>query len=582
MATMYFRPAAGNWSAAGTWSNSSGGASNGLVPDATTDCILDAGSGANTLTIDGTSGSPNLCRSLVCTGFTGTLGHASAKQLNIGDGTAGAFTLVSGMTYNPAGDSLLKFVSTTTGNNITFGSKSMGNMTFDGVGGTWTFQSAPATGNATTITLTNGNLNVNGNNLNTYIISSSNSNTRSLTMGTMTWTVGSGNSGTFWEMSNSSGMTLSAANCTQTISTTSTNITLNLGGLTYGTLQQTALTTGTTTINGANTFGTLTLSMAGTTKTTLSGYSLGGNQTVTGTFTAAGNSAILRNYIRSDTIGTPRTISAGTFTVTHTDLRDITKAGAGSGDFSALTTNANGDAGGNTGFTFTAPKNCYLKVNANANWSASNWYTTSGGSTAIVPAVPLIHDTAIIDANASFSTSRTITNSDQPRMPAMNWTGAPNTPAFASGSSAWEHYGSMTLISGMTHTGSGTMSFCGRGAFTLDGGGLTWPTSSAITVNCASGNSLSLGSNFASNSTISVTSGNFKNLSYTGSFTGITVNGGTLTLGSSGLTTSGAQVLAQSGTISGNGYYVTTSTGQITFAGAAAGAACNPLGGYIG
>ena len=231
MATFYFRPATGNWSAAGTWSNSSGGASNGLVPDATTDCVLDAGSGAFALTIDGTSGSPNLCRSLVCTGFANTLTAGATAYLKIGDGTAGALTLVSGMTFVPNAAATFEFVSTTTGNNITSGGKALPNPIFNGVGGAWTFQDATTAGNGT-ITITNGSLTTNNQTVLGHL-SSSNSNVRSLTLGTTTWTLPS--SAGSWNISTSTNMTLSASSATVVLNSTG-NCTFNGGGLTYGTL----------------------------------------------------------------------------------------------------------------------------------------------------------------------------------------------------------------------------------------------------------------------------------------------------------------------------------------------------------
>lgn len=561
MATFYLR-ATGNWNGATTWSDTSGGAANGLTPDATTDCIANAASGAANLTINGTSGTPSLCRSLVCTGFTGTLTQGAAAQLNIGDGTAGAFTLSAGVTYVPNGVSVLKFVSTTTGNNITCAGKTFGLVTFDGVGGGWVLQDAYA---PTGTTLTNGTLNTNGQTV-SGPLESDNANTRVLTLGATTWTLGT--TGVQWNILTPTGMTLSAASATITLPSTTQTPTINGGGLTYGTFTATALTTGTTTITGANTFTTLTLSMGTGTKSITSGYALRANQTVTGTFTAAGTSAILRNFIRSDTAGTQRTITAATVTVTHTDFRDITGAGAGSWDFSALTTNANGNAGNNSGITFTTPKNCYHVVNAASNWSASNWKTTSGGSTNITPAVPLIHDTAIIDANASYTVSRTLTNSDQPRIPSVNWTGAPNTPAWATGSTAWEACGFITLISGMTHTGGGNCTLAGRGTFAIDGGTLTWPASSELICNCGTG-TYSFSQAFTSSDDVTVTSGTLS-VTFTITYDQLLVNGGTLALaalmtGSGNITLSGGSITdaGASGELAGTSMTVSGGTHEL-------------------
>lgn len=515
MATITAAAGGGNWNTGATWVG-------GVAPTAADDALLTLTSG--NVTIDGAAGTESKCRSLTCTGYTGTLTHGAAKILEIGDGTAGALVIVAGMTYAPNVTSLIKFKSTTTGNNITTGGKAMGLLTFDGVGGAWTLQDALIGQNLTgNVTLTNGSLTTNNQTITLCPFSSSNANTRSLTLGTSSW--GLGTSG-IWDITDPTGMTLSAASSTITFTNTSVAGTFNGGGLTYGTLSCTTLTTGAITITGANTFGTLTLSMGATTKSVTSGYAIGANQTVSGTFTAAGNSAILRNFIYSGTAGTARTITAATVTVTHTDFRDITGAGAGSWNFSGLTTTANGDAGGNSGITFTTPKSCYMKTASSQNWSASVWFTTSGGSTAIVPAMPLVHDLAIFDANSITAGSVVITN-NQARLPDMTWTGVLNTPTFASGSTAWEAYGDIILVAGMARSGTGNCSLRGRGSFLLDGGGLTWPSSSGIIVNCSTG-TYSLASNFASASTLNVTSGTFTG-AYTATFTTVTTDGGTYT-----------------------------------------------------
>ncbi len=145
--------AGGNWSSGATWVG-------GIAPTAADD--VDYSTLTGTLTIDGTSVSPNLCRSFTATACIGTLGHASARQLNIGDGTTGHFTLVTGLTYAPSASSLVKFVSTSGGVcQITSSSKRVGSWTFDGVGGSWQLQDALNPVSAAVLTLTNGSLDTN-------------------------------------------------------------------------------------------------------------------------------------------------------------------------------------------------------------------------------------------------------------------------------------------------------------------------------------------------------------------------------------------------------------------------------------
>src|SRR5258708_27527065 len=97
MATITFIGDGANhlWSSTGAWVG-------GVVPTAADDVVFSSNTAGSSLQIDGTSGSPNLCRSLDCTGYTQTLLHQAGKYLAIGDGSGGSLTLVSGMTYVPS------------------------------------------------------------------------------------------------------------------------------------------------------------------------------------------------------------------------------------------------------------------------------------------------------------------------------------------------------------------------------------------------------------------------------------------------------------------------------------------------
>lgn len=541
----------GNWSAGGSWVG-------GVAPTAADDVTLTAAS-IGTLVIDGTSGAPNLCRSLDCTGFVGTITHATTKQLNVGDGTTGKFLLVAGMTYAPSSTSLIKFVSTSGGVcQITTAAKRMGPCTFDGVGGSWQFQDAFNPVSGATQTLTNGTLDTNSQTVGSSSgtnFSSNNSNTRALTLGSTNWKFG--NTGSILDIGTATGMTLSAGTSTFDASLLTTSAaTFTGGGLTYNILTSVNISTGTgLTITGANTFATLTLSSSSGTKAT-TGYSLSANQTVTGTFLFNGNSATSRNFISSNTMGTPRTITAATVSAssTQTDFRDITGAGAGSWNLASIT-GGSGDCGGNSGITFNTQKNCYMNTAVSVNWSGSNWFTTSGGSTPISPAMPLPQDTAYFDVNSVTAGSKTITNSDQPRLPAMDWSNVANTPAFASGSNAWELYGSMKLVSGMTHTGTGPMTYVARTSSTLNSGTLTWPTSSTIISNSVSG-TLTLAANLTSNAAVTTTTGTIALGGFNISMTNLNSNGGTLS--GTGIITTTVSWNTQGGTVTLGGSPVLT------------------------
>ena len=141
MAT-YYAPTAGvaSWNAA-NWATSSGQATGASgPPTASDDVILDSAAGACTVAITAAS----VCRSLVCSGFTGTLTQA-AVMLSVGTSTAQAsnqaLVFSTTMTYTPVSSTAsILFVSTYTATpqQIDFGNKVIGAISFSGAG-SWIF-----------------------------------------------------------------------------------------------------------------------------------------------------------------------------------------------------------------------------------------------------------------------------------------------------------------------------------------------------------------------------------------------------------------------------------------------------------
>ena len=487
MTSYFLRTVGGNWSAAATWSLTSGGGATGAVPTAADDVICDAGSSTASLAVNGTSGSPSLCRSITCTGFTGTMTMGSTAYLKIGTTTANASNVaalfVSGMTFSPNSNAIIEFSSTqgTSGTPLTIasGTKRVCNYLFTGTGYTQYSDAQNFVANST-VTLTSGSLNMgafNVANTSGANFSSSNTNTRALIMPSSCNFNLTNTAGTQWDVGTQTNLTMTL-NSGSTISSNSTTQagTMNVGtGFTYGTLTHNTITSGNLTLNGAATWNNMTLSVAGSTliKTTQTGFTLNGNHTVTGTFTASSAQPYTRNFIDSNISGTARTITAATVTVNGTDFRDITGAGAGSWNLSAAS-NGSGDCGGNSGITFTTPRNVYLKTGASANYSATTiWFTTSGGSTAITaPTVPLPQDQIFIDGNSITAGSVTLTV-DMPRIAGINMTGVTNSPtvAFATTGGAYEIHGGLIYpSSGVTITSASAPTFRGRGTYSISWG----------------------------------------------------------------------------------------------------------------
>lgn len=542
MATLYAKAAGGNWSSAGTWSNvsSAGGDSSG-PPTAADNVILDSGSG--NVTID----SGAVCRSLDCNGYTGTLTHNTSVTLTIGDGTAGtgnrALRFVSGMTYTISqATQAISFVSTSgTTQTIDTGGKTIGNLTFNGAGGSWQFAANFAVGGGSTLTITAGSVDFNGRTGSMGFFSANNSNTKSITFGAATLTV-SGSSSVVFNIS-AVGTTFSAASSTIIFSGTDAEVTP--AALTYGTVRFTGAGTAKLNSTGA-TFANL--ERTGTT-TKSDGFNINGAKTVTGTFTLAGNSAINRLLVFSNTVGTSVTITntGATQTWSNVDFMDIDLSSAYNA--SAITGNS-GDCGGNTNITFTTPATQTWSGTSGGNWSTNAWTSR----------VPLPQDDVII--NSAFSASQTIT-ADMPRLgKSISWSGSTGTPTWGLNSTGNTIFGSITLISGMTLAQDRNLTLGGRGSFTLTSAGKQYPSAAASVLITAPGGTYTLLDAFSTGGTINVQRGTLVTNDFNVTCSVFSSNSGTLvrgiTLGTSTitLTNTGASTVWQ-----------LTSTGNLTFSG---------------
>jgi len=264
--------------------------------------------------------------------------------------------------------------------------------------------------------------------------------------------------GNAWNITSATGITLSASS--STINLTGIGPGFIGAGLTYGTVGIT-YTGGTSTaaIDGINTIGTLNIT-APTAGVSIVNFNA--NQTIT-TLSCAGASAVRRILLRSDTIGTARTLTVGTYTTkTDVDFRDITAAGASS----PWSGTRLGNCGGNTSITFVAAKTVYWNLTGTQNWSATAWATTSGGTPAINN-FPLAQDTAVFD-DAGAATTVTIETYWQLGTVDIS---ARTSAVTLTISSAPNLYGNWVNGSGLTLSGAGTLLFSGASAQTITSAG---------------------------------------------------------------------------------------------------------------
>lgn len=240
------------------------------------------------------------------------------------------------------------------------------------------------------------------------------------------------------------GWTYSGTNLTVTANTATINIT-GTGALAAGAVDYNGADfnlNGTDhTVSGTFTCATLTRNGTATNANTVT-FTSGTTVTCTD-LSLIGNSRANQLLAQSSTLGTAATLTVTNApTFTNVDLMDLTLTNACNG--SATT----GDAGGNTGVTFTA--------------AAAQTYTDTGDSKASTAAnwtsrIPLVGiDDVTIGASITY---------DMPRMGKSISITAGTTTL----SQATAIYGSFTLASGVTYTTGGTNynEFRGRAAYTL-------------------------------------------------------------------------------------------------------------------
>lgn len=510
MANRYWVGGTASWDGtAGTkWALTSGGAGGQAVPTAADDVFFDGNSGASTVTIaTGNTGA----KSITCTGFTGTLTGSGSITVS------GSVTLVAGMTYTHAGT--VTFNGTGT---LTTAGKTFSNITVNGAGITLTLGDALSI-SARTLTVTAGTFTTANFNVTAGILSSSGTSTRTITLGSSTLDLSSG--GTPINFATSTNLTFNAN--TSQINLSGLSPLFSGGGQTFNNVSFTAtsLVTASTSVDGANTFNNLTLTGPGVGNAGHTSFTFSANQTITGTLTCAGATALRRCFIASSILGAARTLTVGTLSANDCDFRDITLAGAASG---ASPTRA-GDCGGNTNITFPAAKTVY-RVGTSTTWGgSSSWATSSGGAGADTN-FPLAQDTAIINNDTTLTGTLSVGTYNYGAVDASTRT----TGITLSHGAAVTRYGSYAFGSGVTVSGTSAQTFSGRGTmdFTSAGKTITFP----ITVD-APGGTFRLLDALTMNSTIA--------LSHTNGT--INLNGLTLTVGTSYTTTSGTKNLTFNG-----------------------------------
>ena len=534
MADRYWVGGTANWDAtAGTkWSATSGGAGGAAVPTSNDNVFFDAASGAVTVTISATVAA----KSINCTGFTGTLGGAGNITV------AGSITLFAGMTFNYAA------IATITGSGtITSAGKVWTGSTLWVQGAGITVDLGDAFSTTTALVINTGTFTTNNYAVTATSLSSSNSNTRTINLGSSTVTL-TGNSG--WNCSTSTNLTLNSG--TSSIVLSSASSALDGGGRTYNDVSFTSTALVGPVIGGANTFNNL--SIMGRTSAGVAPLAIFADQTINGTLTlSAGTNATCRTFVRSNTLGTTRTLTcAAVASLTDIDFRDITIAGAAA----PVSGTRLGDCKGNSGIMFDAAKTVYVVATNTTQWSNNIWAASIGGGANAVN-FPLAQDTAVIPS-ANPTSGQTVTVNAAYNIGTIDMSArTSNTMTLATGSTTPAIYGNWINGTGTTLTGTGTLTFAGRGSQTITSAGKTF--TQAFTINSPSG-SVTLQDAFTSTlsgTALNVTAGTIDANGYNVTFSNASAN---INVNNSNVRTVAIGVGTWTVAGSGNVWNATTST----------------------
>lgn len=569
--TRYWVGGTGTWDATTTtkWSATSGGAGGASVPTSADAVIFDSLSNATAYTVTCTA-TQLRCASLTMAGpLVGNITWAGTAPLAIHGNVSLAATGIT-RTYTGA----ITLSGSTTGKTFTTNGVTLGSsITVNGVGCGWTLGSALDMG-ALGFVATNGSFATSTYSFSTGAITTNNANSTTLDFGSSTVTVINAAGINFGTTANN------RANLTFTSGTSQLNLssaspTLSGNNQTFYNVSFTGLNTaGTVVLNGANTFNNFTV--VGQTSAGVANVSVSANQTINGTLTlSAGTDATMRTFLRSDAIGTTRTLTCAAFSGTDADFRDITIAGAAA----PVSGTRLGDCKGNSGITFDAAKTVYWNFAIGQNWGSASavWATTSGGTPAIAN-FPLAQDTAVFEATG-LNSAATVTVNAAYNIGTIDMSArTSNTMTLATGSTAPTIYGNWINGTGTTLSGTSTLTFAGRGSQTITSAGKTF--TQAFTINTPGG-SVTLQDAFltSTNTTFIHQTGTFDLNSYS-----VTMVGGsgvfntsgtstrTLALGSATLSVSGSgtafnATTATNLTVTGTGTISLTSASAKTFAG---------------
>lgn len=462
MADRYWVGGTASWDGtAGTkWATTSGGAGGASRPTSADDVFFTNLSTGTCTIATGNTGA----KSITCTGFTGTLTGTAAITIS------GGVTLVAGMTYSHTGT--MTFAGTGT---LTTAGKAFSGVTVDGSGITLTLGDALNL-STRTLNITQGTFTTNNYNVTTVTLGSSNSNVRAINLGSSTITLSG--VGPLISFATSTNLTFNAGTSQITFSGSSGN-TLNGGGKDFYNVSVTGTTFTSFSLSSTQPSTFNNLSIAGQTAVGIVSVIIAADQTINGTLTlSAGTNANYRTFVRSDVIGTTRTLTcAAVASLADIDFRDITIAGAAA----PVSGTRLGDCKGNSGITFPSAKTVYCILASGSNWGQSTnsaWDFTSGGA-GDNAAFPLAQDTAVFTSTLPSSGSNVTINASY-NIGTIDMSARTGNTMTLTSSNSPTIYGNWINGTGTTLSGTGTLTYAGRSAQTITSAGRTFTQANTI------------------------------------------------------------------------------------------------------
>jgi hypothetical protein len=235
-----------------------------------------------------------------------------------------------------------------------------------------------------------------------------------------------------------------------------------------------------------------------------------------------------------------------------------------------------GDCKGNTGITFGAGVTRYWNLAAGGNWGGAIGWATSSGGTPAINNFPLAQDTCLFEATG-LNSGATVNTSPAYNIGSINMSARTTNTMTLTCAQSPSIYGNWINGTGVTMSGTGTLTFAGRGSQTITSAGATFTPQIIIeTPNGSVTLQDAFGTNRGGTTALTINAGTFDANGYNvtlsaGGTTSSNTNTRTIAVGSGTWTLAGGSTswstAATNLTVSGTGTISLTSASSQSFAG---------------